>query len=195
MGLLCTIPLLLSFSMASLAKCPASYLVFLLSWLTLMSPTFPSILQRSFVPAHMCTLLLSSPSLVHLLVPLFELTSYVAPYFLEFEQIKCQISPMHPVVNRLGPFPSIGLTMHSFPSIHSHAACTCSCRVIPRRQIECHFRPERPSDARIFHHELSNDSLSAALVRNPGRFHGAPKRILHMNKKGPFISSITFKYL
>lgn len=66
---------------------------FMLSWLTLMSPTFPSILQRSFVPAHMCTLLLSSPSLVHLLVPLFELTSYVAPYFLLSEQIKCTDQP------------------------------------------------------------------------------------------------------
>jgi len=85
-----------------------------------MSPSFPSISLHSFVSAHICTLLLSSPSLVHLLASLFKLKSYVAPYFLVSEQNKCQISPMHPVVNRLGPF---HCAYSAFFSIHRLSCC------------------------------------------------------------------------
>ena len=120
MGLFSTILLPLSFSLALTAKCQDSYLVFMLSCLTLISPSFPSILLHSFVPAPMCTLPLSPPPLVHLLAPLFELTSYVAPYFLVSEQNKCQISPMHPVVNRLGPF---HCAYNAFFSIHRLSCC------------------------------------------------------------------------
>ena len=120
LGLFSTILLLLSFSVALFAKCITSYLVFMFSWLALMSPSFPSISLHSFVPAHICTLLLSSPSLVHLLASLFKLKSYVAPYFLVSEQNKCQISPMHPVVNRLGPF---HCAYSAFFSIHRLSCC------------------------------------------------------------------------